>query len=168
MKQASKRVLGIVALSALLIGAGTTLVSARGGYGYGYGPGWGDGYYGMQGGPGRMHGRRGGRGMMWGGPGGFAAGNLQQLKTDLGITPEQEAAWNSYVEAVQGKTDLMASHRQARFSGTVTPQQHLSFRQEGLAQMQKVLDARKGLHAVLTPEQQTKAGALTGFRCRRR
>ena len=45
MKQTTKRILGIAAASALVIGA-TTGVFARGGFG----PGWG-GHHGMMGGP---------------------------------------------------------------------------------------------------------------------
>jgi Spy/CpxP family protein refolding chaperone len=150
MKQASKRVLGVVAISALLIGAGSSGVFARGGFG----PGWG-GHQGMMGGPG------------FGGPGMFQTRNLGQLKTTLGITPEQESAWGAYAAAVEAKTDLMTTHRQAMFNGAVTPEDRIAFHQQGLAQMQQVVQARQALYAVLTPEQQAKAGNMVGNRCRR-
>jgi len=158
MKQTTKRVLTLTAVSALIIGAAGG-VFARGGFG----PGWG-GHHGMMGGG---PGYGGGPGMMGGGRGMFQAQNLDQIKTNLGITPEQEPAWNAYADAVQARTDLMNSHRQAMFSGTVTPDQRLAFHQEGLAQMQKVVEARQALYATLTPEQQARGGYLTGRNCRR-
>jgi hypothetical protein len=165
MKQTTKRFLGIAAASALVIGA-TTGVFARGGFGPGYGPGWG-GHHGMMGGPGGMQGRFGGPGwMMSGDPAGDTEQRLAQLKTTLGITPEQEASWSAYVDAVKGRADLMASHRQAMFAtGSVTPEQRLGFRQEGLAQMQQLTSATRDLYAALTPEQQAKAGGLIGPPC---
>jgi Spy/CpxP family protein refolding chaperone len=161
MKQTTKRILGIAAASALLIGA-TGGVFARGGYG----PGWG-GHHGMMGGPGGMGGMSGGPGWMMGGdPVAYTEQQLTQLKTDLGITPEQETAWNAYAEAVQAKAGLMAAHRQAMFgNATVTPEQRQSFHQQGLEQMRQVTQARRDLYAALTPEQQAKAGGLIGPRC---
>ena len=59
----------------------------------------------------------------------------------------------------------MQSHRQARFGGAgVDNSQLQSFRQDGLNQMQKVLKATQDLYAVLTPEQQARAGNLIGPR----
>jgi hypothetical protein len=57
----------------------------------------------------------------------------------------------------------MAAHRQAMWGGgPATAEQRLSFHQEGLAQMQQVTTAARDLYAVLTPEQQAKAGGLVG------
>ena len=158
MKQTTKYLLGIAAASALIIGA-TSGVFARGGFG----PGWG-GYHGIMGGPGGM---RGGPGMMMSGdPVAYTDQRLTQLKTTLGITPEQEGTWSAYVDAGKGKAGMMVSHRQAMFgSGGVTADQRLSFHQQGLAQMQTLTAAARDLHAVLTPEQQAKAGGLIGPRC---
>lgn len=167
MKQTTKYILGITAASVLIIGA-TSGVFARGGFG----PGWG-GHHGMMGGAGGMMGgpggMRGGPGMMMGGdPVAYTDQRLTQLKTTLGITPEQQSTWNTYAEALTAKAGLMASHRQTMFgSGGVTPEQRLEFHQQGLAQMQKVTDAGSGLYAALTPEQQAKAGNLVGPNCRR-
>ena len=154
MKQTTKRILGIAAASALVIGA-TTGVFARGGFG----PGWG-GHHGMMGGP-------GGPGRMMGGdPVAYAEQRLARQKTTLGITPEQEAAWNIYADAVKGKAGLMVAHRQVMFSsGGVTAEQRQAFHQQGLAQMQQLTAAGRGLQAVLTPEQQTRFGGLIGPRC---
>ncbi len=151
MKQTNKRILTLTAVTALAIGVAGG-VYARGGFG----PGWG-GPHGMMGGP----------GMMGGGPGLFQTQNLDQLKTDLAITPEQEAAWNSYAEAVKAKVTLMDSHRQAMLDGTVTPDQRFTFHQEGQAQMQKVFAARQALYGVLTPEQRSKTANPVGRGCRR-
>ena len=161
MKQTTKRVLGIAAASALLIGAAGG-VFAHGGYG----PGWG-GHHGMMGGP-RGMGAYGGPGWMMGGdPAAYTDQRLTQLKTTLGITPEQEAAWNAYAEAVQARAGIRAAHHEAMFGqGTVTPEQRLGFHEQGLAQMQKVTAATRDLYAALTPEQQAKAdGILVGPRC---
>jgi len=112
----------------------------------------------MSGGPGWMMGAD---------PVAYTDQQLTQLKTNLGITPEQETAWNAYAEAVQARAALMATHREAMFgAGTVTPEQRMSFHEQGLAQMQKVTTARRDLYAALTPEQQAKAdGLLVGPRC---
>jgi len=168
MKQTTKRLLGITAASVLVIGA-TTGVFARGGFG----PGWG-GHQGMMGGPGGMHGPFGGRGMMMNAdPMAYAEQRLTALKTDLGITADQEAAWTTYAEAVKAKAGLMAVHRATMHGAdTVTHEQRLTFHQQGLEQMQKVAGATRELYAVLTPEQQTKVGGLAGPqfgpRCARR
>ena len=161
MKQTTKRFLGFAVASALVIGAATG-VFARGGFG----PGWG-GHHGMMGGPGGMQGPFGGPGMMTGGdPVAYADQRLTRLETTLGISPEQEGAWNAYADAVKGKAGLMAAHRQAMFgTGGVTADQRLSFHQQGLAQMQQLTAAIRDLYAVLTPEQQAKTGGLIGPRC---
>lgn len=165
MKQTTKQFLAIAAASALVIGLANG-VFAHGGFGAGYGPGWG-GHHAMMGGPAGMHGPYGGPARMGGGyPAAYTEQGLDQLKTTLGITAEQGSAWNAYVEAVKGKTELRDAHRQARFgTGGVTPDERLKFHEEGLAQMQKVVDASHDLYAVLTPEQQTRAGGLIGPRC---
>lgn len=161
MKKTTKRLLGITAASVLVIGA-TTGVFARGGFG----PGWG-GHHGMMGGPGGMRGTFGGPGMMMrGDPVAYAEQRLTALKTDLGVTADQEGAWSTYADAVTAKAGLMASHRTTMFGPeTLTPDQRLTFHQQGLEQMQKVTGATRDLYAVLTPEQQTKVGGLVGPRC---
>jgi len=165
MKQATKRLLGITAASALAIGIANAVFAQGGfgpGYGPGYGPGWG-GHHGMMGGPrgmGRLHGGPGRMGIS------YRAQDLAQLETALGITADQQAAWDAYVDAVQGRDDLREAHREARFSSTgVTPEELLEFRAEGLAQKQKMLDARRDLYATLMPEQKARFGAPAGPRC---
>ena len=156
MKKTTKQLIGLVAVSALVVGTASG-VFARGGFG----PGWG-GHHGMMGGPGAGY-----------GPGHmmntYAGETIDQRLTDqkarIGITAEQESAWSAYATAVKGKYDLMQSHRQARFGGAgVDANQIQAFHQEGLNQMQKVLSTTQDLNAVLTPEQQAKAGNLIGPR----
>ncbi len=147
MKTTRKTLLSIAVVSALIVAAVGAL-EARG-FGPGGGPGWG-------GHPGMMR-----------GPAAFDPAQLEQQKTGLGITAQQESAWNNYVAAIQAKSELMLSHRQTRFSGTVTPDQMLSLREEGLAQMQKVNAATRDLYTVLTPEQKTQFAGAVGPRCRR-
>ena len=160
MKQTTKQFLGVAAISAVIIGA-TTGVFGHGGFG----PGWA-GHHGMMGGPGGMHGPGGGAGwMMSGDPVAYADQQLTRLKETIGITSDQEVAWNTYADSVKGKAGLMFAHRQTMFgSGSTTPEQRLTFHEQGLEQMQKVTIASRDLYTVLTPEQQVKAGNLMGFR----
>ena len=160
MKQTTKQLLGVAAISAVIIGA-TTGVFAHGGYG----PGWG-GHNGMMGGPGGMHGMGGGPGgMMSGDPVATADQRLTDLKTTLGITDDQDGAWNAYTEAVKGKAGLMLAHRQTMIgNGGIAPEQRFTFHQQGVEQMQKVTTASGDLYTALTPEQQAKAGNLIGLR----
>ena len=164
MKQTTKRYLSIAAASALVVGVATGVL-ARGGFGPGFGPGWG-GHHGMMGGPGGMHGRNGGPGwMMSGDPVAYADRQLAELKTELAITADQEAAWNAYAAAVKGKAAVMLSHRQTMLdSGAMNPELRFAFHQQGMAQMQQVTSARRDLYAVLSPEQQSRAGFYQGRR----
>ncbi|MCU7936470.1 MAG: Spy/CpxP family protein refolding chaperone [Candidatus Thiodiazotropha sp. (ex Dulcina madagascariensis)] len=160
MKQTTKRYLGIAVASALVIGVASG-VFARGGFG----PGWG-GHHGMMGGPGGMQGLGAGPGlMMRGDPVAYVDQQLTRLKGTIGITADQEIAWNAYAEAVKGKAGLMLAHRQTMFGSVqTTPEQRLTFHEQGLEQMLKVTTASRDLHAILTLEQQAKAGNLIGFR----
>ena len=164
MKQSTKRTLTVVGAAALIIGAGS--VAFAQGYGPGYGPGWG-GHRGMMGGPGGGYGPGMGRGMMMGGYGAaYGDQRLAELKEALGITSGQEAAWNRYADAVKARADLMQSHRQQMFAmGTVTPDQRLSFHQQGLDQLQQVSASRRDLYSVLTPSQRATADTYTGWPC---
>ena len=157
MKQNTKRYLGIAAVSALVIGV-TGGVLAQGGFGPGFGPG---GPGGMMGGPGGMNGPGG---MMASDPAAFTDQRLTELKSTLAITGEQESAWNTYADAVKSQVGVMQSHRQLMFgSEPITPEQRLAFHQQGLDQMQKMATASRDLYSTLTPEQQTRAGNLTGM-----
>jgi hypothetical protein len=164
MKQTSKQLIAIATASVLVIGTAGAVFAH--GYGSGGGPGWG-GHHSMMGGPTGMHGPFGGPGRMGGGfPMAAGAKDLDQLKASLGITADQEAAWTAYADAVAGKAALQNTHRESRFGGgPITADQRLEFRQQGAAQMQKLVDATRDLHAVLTPAQKAGAGNLLGPRC---
>lgn len=160
MKQSVKRTIAVTTIAAVVIGAASGVFA-----GGGYGPGWG-GHHVMMGGPGGMYGQNGGPGTMMGS--GFTQGytdpQLSDLKTSLGITNDQENAWNAYVTAVQSRAEIMQSHRQAMITnGQITPQQRLAFRQQGFDQMQQVINARRTLYNSLTPEQRTRADELVGW-----
>ena len=163
MKQNTKRYLGIAAVSALVIGV-TGGVLAQGGFGPGSGPGWG-GHQGMMSNPGGMHRFGGGPGGMMGSdPAAFTDQRLTELKSTIDVTDEQESVWNTYADAVKSQVGVMQSHRQLMFgSEPITPDQRLAFHQQGLDQMQKMATASRDLYSTLTPEQQTRAGNLTGM-----
>ncbi|NEV60642.1 Spy/CpxP family protein refolding chaperone [Thiorhodococcus minor] len=157
MKQQTRKLLGILTVSALALGVGNG-VYARGGYGpdcYGTGP---------DGAPRAMDGR-GGPMRGFGGPMDFAdpeatAKRLDALKTSLGITPEQEQAWSDYATAMTTRAALMSGHREARLSGDLTAEQIEEFRQSSQTQRDRMQTARFALLAALTPEQRAQAGQL--------
>jgi hypothetical protein len=121
----------------------------------------------MMGGPDAMHGRFGGPGWMRGGDSAVGSDQrLAELKTTLGITPEQESAWSAYTEALKGKAEVIASHRQVMHGPTpVSADQRLNFHQQGLEQMQRLNTATRNLYAVLSPEQKARAGGLVSTPC---
>ncbi len=185
MKHTTKRYLGIAAVSALVIGTASG-VFAHGGFGPGSGPGWGmqNGMMGspgwgqhnrMMGGPGngpgwgQHHGMMGTPGagpgwMMNDDPAAYTDRQLTELKDQLGITADQNEAWDAYADAVKGRTGLMLSHRQVMTqSGTIAPEQRFAFHQQGLEQMQKINTASQDLYTALTPDQKAKAGNQFGM-----
>ena len=176
MKQQTKKVLGVVAISVLTLGIGQS-VYARGGYGWD-GQGWdGQGWDGQgwerQGWQGRGCDGAGPRGMR--GPGGRMGGygkgmgfadpaataqRLEQLKTGLAITPEQEQAWSQYATAVTNRAAVRNAHREARFNGTLTPEQIQDYRQSRQTQREQMFTARHELYAALSTEQRATAAKL--------
>ena len=160
MKQSGRKVLGIAA-AAVLLGSVAAGVSARG-YGYGpfFGPGYG-GHHAMMGGYGTMH----GAGPLAGPDAlAFTGERLARIKDALGITPQQEGAWNAYARAVQDNAEGMTHHWQGRFDAT-GPQAGVTSHREHLERMDAVVDAGRDLHAALTPEQQKRARGLLGPGC---
>lgn len=143
--------LAIAATVMAIGGASLVAVAQTSGPGYGpmgYGPsGYGPMGYGPMGyGPmGFMHGP-GGYGMMggWGGSGGagFAdpAARLDALKTDLAIRPEQTAAWDGYVKAMQDST----AQTQAIGGGIDFDKMRTMTWNDHLAYMGKLYDQRAG------------------------
>ena len=160
MNKTSKQFIGIAVVSVLVIGLANGVV-ARGGFGSGWG-----GHHGMMNGP-MGYGSGYGYGhaaMMNNHPTEYTEQQFVDLKSTIGITVDQETAWNDYVSAIKAKAGLMQAHRQARFENRqVFQEQQQNFHQQGLAQMQKVFTATQNLNTVLTPEQQAKAGNLIGI-----
>jgi hypothetical protein len=121
---------------------------------------------------------QGGQGMMGMGPGMMGQGDLRAMvegrlaymKTALGITDDEAAAWKVYEDASRANVQSMQAAHQtmmtARQSGSAIDRM-----QARIAMMQARLDALKALqpaiealYKALTPEQQKKADALLGMR----
>lgn len=136
--------------------------------GGGYGPGMGM----MGGGP------RGGYGpgMMGGGPrGGFGPGmagaqgnpaansaaRLAFLQKELGITADQESAWQAYAKQVTQQAESMQALRtQATAAAKTAPErlnQRAAFAKQRATHMESMSVALNDLYAVLTPEQKAIA-----------
>lgn len=154
MKHPTKRLLGLVTASALVIGAAPAILAAGL---QGMGPGMG-GYHGMMGGPGMMG--------MGGGSVAATSERLTDVKRRLGITARQEKAWEAYAQAVLNQSALMNAHRQTMMSGGIPPagDQRLAMHQQGTRVAQEAAQASGELYRVLTPEQKAKADNLRLFR----
>lgn len=166
-----------------------------GGHMGGYGPGYGMGP-GMMGnygpghsmGPGMMGGYGPGNGMGWGrghmsgyGPGygggpqgtfngcyGDQEGRLAALKTELGITAEQDSAWQTFVKNAKQQFEKrqawFAKMQDAQSAASVP--ERLERRNELMKQRQSEIEANtaalKDLYAALTPEQKAIADERFG------
>jgi Spy/CpxP family protein refolding chaperone len=112
-----------------------------------------------------MYGPGSGHGWMMGGDPAYTQQRLDELKTRLGITTDQETAWNGFADALAARTGIHQAHRQAMFENApVSPEQRLAFHQQGFTQMKKIADARHDLYTVLTPEQQARLDTVGGLR----
>ena len=179
MSNTRKMLMGIAAAAALVT-ASTLTYAFPPGYGPGAGPcaevGRGPGMMGWGGGPGMMGNGPRGPGMMgyggmgprggWGpgrgaGPAANADAHLAFLKSELKITPEQEAAWQAYAGQMKQRAESM----QALFAQPGTPaqsaperaSQRAEFAKQRAATMESASAALKNLYAVLTPEQKAIA-----------
>jgi hypothetical protein len=173
--------------SLLLIGAAATATLLAGGWalaqshGPGFGPPFmrGESHGGM--GPGMMmqHMGRGmgpgmmqhdgpgmGPGAMHGGPGSTFADPTQidNLKSELGIAPAQEAAWTKYATALQEAAAAMRTTREGVDPSTVSklsPADRFAFvskiREQAQRQFETVQTAANELLATLDDEQKAKA-----------
>jgi hypothetical protein len=127
----------------------------------GYGPGMmghgGPGMMAGNAGPGMMMG--GGPGMMGGGRGPMSAGNagdmskfqqdrLGQLKSQLGITAEQQPTWDAFAAKAAEQAKTMQAMRQN--AGTGTMPERMQQRQKSMASMSESFGK---LYDVLTPKQ---------------
>jgi len=185
MKRTTKIALAVG--TALSLGVGVAAVSAHPygmGWdgGYGGGPGYGMGYgmhgYGMHGygpGPGpEGYGMGPGRGMHGYGMGPYGAypGNTEErlagLKSELGITAEQETTWQAFVKSAKQRDESreawFAKMREARAAGSLP--ERLALRDEMFkqhqAERQATTSALKDLYGALTPQQKAIADQRLG------
>ncbi|MFN4148471.1 MAG: Spy/CpxP family protein refolding chaperone [Rhodocyclaceae bacterium] len=87
-----------------------------------------------------------------------AKARLDDLKSRLRITPEQEPLWNAYAEKVQaevgkGVTEMRALAAEAKLTAPERLARRESLMEERLAAMKAVHESFNRLYAVLTPEQ---------------
>jgi len=186
MKRATKIVIAVG--TALSLGLAAAAVGARpsgygagwggghmGGYGQGYGmgPGMMGGYgqgYGM--GPGMMGGYGPGYGMgpqgMYNAYPGTAEERLTGLKSELGITADQDTAWQAFVKNAKQQNEnrqaWFAKMHEARSAGSLPEllAQQTEFMKQRQAEMEANAAALKDLYATLTPEQKTIADQRFG------
>jgi len=173
MRKGSKIALAVGA--ALSLGLAAAELSAQpsgmGWGGYGMGPGMMGagmmGGYGMGPGAGMGYGMHG-YGMGFGGYPGTAEERLAGLKSDLGITAKQEAAWQAFVNSAKQRDESRAAWfakmREARIAGSLPErlaQRDELFKQHQ-AERQATTSALKELYGALTPEQKSVADQLFG------
>jgi hypothetical protein len=120
-------------------------------------------------GPGMMGNR--GPGMM-GGPGGIMGGNwntssyLEGLKTQLAITPNEEAAWKEYADTGSGVGEQMQGLHQTMFDsmGTASWQERRNLMNQMFQARQQAFDtvheAATKLMSALNPSQKVKAQSI--------
>ncbi|HSG76630.1 MAG TPA: Spy/CpxP family protein refolding chaperone [Burkholderiales bacterium] len=171
--------------AALTLGLATAELTAHpsdegwGGYGmHGYGM-HGDGMrgYGMHGDGMHGYGMGPGGGMGYGMPGygrgygaypGAAGERLAGLKAELGITAEQEAAWQAFVNSAKQREEareaFFAKRREAADAGTLPERlaQRDEFFKQHQAERQAQTAALKELYAALSPEQKAIADERFG------
>lgn len=167
MTRFQKMIVAVAGAAALTL---VTAVSAGpyGPAGYCDGTGPGIGRMGMQQGgwgPGMGPGMRPGMGGMGFGYG--AAANLDQLKTQLAITAEQESAWQAFAkQASEQSKQMQAMHAEHWQATDLTAPAMMSLRigamTQRLAGMQAMNTALTDLYAVLTPQQRVTADRLMG------
>jgi LTXXQ motif family protein len=118
-----------------------------------------------------------GQGMMSMGPGMMGQGDLKAMvegrlayvKTALGITEDQAAAWKAYEDAARANVQSMQTVHQAMMtamqSGSAIDrmQTHITMMQTGLDALKALQPATEALYKALTPEQQKKADTLLGM-----
>jgi hypothetical protein len=135
-----------------------------------HGTGMGHGMMGQMGG-GTDHGMGGGT--QHGGPGHAMAdpARMEALKTELGITPAQEAAWDKYASTLQAAAATMKTAHEGvdhEAVGRMSPPDRFAFmtrmREQGQNQFGTVQNAANELLAALDDTQKTKAeGILPGL-----
>jgi hypothetical protein len=143
------------------------------GQGYGMGPGMMGGYGPGQGmGPGMMGGYGPGRGMgpqaMFNAYSGNADAGLAALKSELGITADQDSAWQAFANNAKKRQETrqarFAKMQEARGAGAAPEllAQQTEFMQQRQAEMAADAAALKDLYATLTAEQKAIADQRFG------
>lgn len=95
------------------------------------------------------------------------AKHMARLKTELGITAQQQGAWNSFAEAMQPPAPPQKAsreHMRAEFAKMTTPERIdklRALRDRRAALMDQRDIATKTFYAALTPEQQQKFDKIT-------
>ncbi|MGH8821590.1 MAG: Spy/CpxP family protein refolding chaperone [Rhodoferax sp.] len=95
------------------------------------------------------------------------AKHMAKLKTELGITPQQQGAWNSFAEAMQPPAppqQASREHMRAEFAKMTTPERidkmrALRDRRAALVDQRDI--ATKTFYAALSPDQQQKFDNIT-------
>lgn len=175
MRKTTKIALAVgAALSLGLAAAELTAHPSDGGYGMGHGAGMG---YGMQGYGMHGYGMGPGAGMGYGMHGGgmsFGAGpeatenRLADLKSQLGITAQQETAWQAFVNSAKQREKSRQSWfdkmHEARTAGSLPERlaQHDEVFKQQQVERQAATAALKDLYAALSPEQRTVADETFG------
>ncbi len=108
-----------------------------------------------------------GMGPMMGGPGQHIEGRLAFLRTELGIKPDQEAAWNRFAEAMRASASSMRSMHDKMMSGGDRPanlperlEWHEEMMSTRLEAIKNLRSAAGPLYDELTPEQKQTADSL--------
>jgi Spy/CpxP family protein refolding chaperone len=134
-----------------------------GGYGPGAGMGWGGGHMGGYG-PGYPMGPQG----MFNGYSGNGENGLAALKAQLGITAEQESAWQAYTKNAtqqnENRQAWFAKMHEARSAGSAPERlaRQTEYMKQRQAEMEANTAALKNLYAALTPEQKAIADERFG------
>ena len=96
-------------------------------------------------------------------------GRLAYVKTALGITDDEAAAWKAYEDVSRANVQSMQSAHQAMMSAMQSGsaidrmQSHIAMMQARLDALMALQPATGALYKALTPEQQKKANALLGM-----
>lgn len=120
-------------------------------------------------GPGMGRGAMMGMGPMMGGPGQHIEGRIAFLKAELGITPEQEDAWNDYAEALRESASSMQAMHARMMSGDVPESlpERMALHQEMMSAridaLEGLTEATEELYEALSPEQRQTANNLMGM-----
>jgi len=93
-------------------------------------------------------------------------GRLAYVKTALGITDNEAAAWKAYEDAARANVQSMQSAREAMVAaiqsgtGVERLQKRIALMQTRLDALKALQPATEALYKALTPEQQKKADTL--------